>query len=402
MLLTSDARKAVEVIRGLGGRPLLVGGCIRDHFLGIESKDIDIEVHGPVEPKKLQWELAQVGRVDVVGMSFGVLKFGRDVDISFPRRDSKTGDGHNGFTIQVDSTMTVEEALGRRDFTINSVAMDASTGVIIDPFGGLDDLRDRVLRHTSEAFSDDPLRVLRAVQFSSRLGMSIADETLTLCRELAPRLSELSKERIWVEWEKILTKGVSMDRVGDAVDQIGLLGMFPGWDREHTWFVDEMLKNIPDIKGERRAQMILGQQFLGRGELLEEFLVAIDAPIWLRKGSRKLVSHPKVGWPEGTGHFVRAAARLLAPVSLRDWLTVRGTMSPHRTWVTAEALGVLDAPKTPLLTGDHLKALGLTPGPVFGEILRAAVDAQDRRGWETVEEALAWFDKRANHWAGFA
>lgn len=402
MLLTRDARKAVEVIKSLGGRPLLVGGCIRDHFLGIVSKDIDIEVHGPVTPEQVQTALSAVGRVDSVGVAFGVIKFGRDVDISFPRRDSKTGDGHTGFTIQVDSTMTVEEALSRRDFTINSIAMDASTGVIIDPFGGLDDLRDRVLRHTSEAFSDDPLRVLRAVQFSSRLGMSIADETLTLCRELAPRLSELSKERIWVEWEKILTKGVSMDRVGDAVDQIGLLGMFPGWDREHTWFVDEMLKNIPDIKGERRAQMILGQQFLGRGDLLEEFLVAIDAPIWLRKGSRKLVSHPKVGWPEGTGHFVRAAARLLAPVSLRDWLTVRGTMSPHRTWVTAEALGVLDAPKTPLLTGDHLKALGLTPGPVFGEILRAAVDAQDRRGWETVEEALAWFDKRANHWAGFA
>lgn len=133
-MLTPDAERAVEVITALGGRPLLVGGCVRDRLLGIESKDIDIEVHGPVSPEALIEALSAEGRVDAVGMSFGVIKFGRDVDISFPRRDSKTSSGHTGFTIEVDQTMTVLEALSRRDFTINSMAMDPLTDELIDPF----------------------------------------------------------------------------------------------------------------------------------------------------------------------------------------------------------------------------------------------------------------------------
>ena len=401
-MLTTDANKAVNVIRKLGGRPLLVGGCVRDHILGIKSKDIDIEVHGPVTPVQVQNALLEVGRVDAVGMSFGVLKFGRDVDISFPRRDSRTGDGHTGFTIQVDPTMTIEEALSRRDFTINSMAMDTATGEVIDPFGGLADLREGLIRHTSDAFSDDPLRVLRAVQFSARLNMSIADETLTLCRELAPRLVELSKERIWVEWEKILTKGISMDRVGDAIDQIGLLGMFPGWERESTWFTDEMLGENRDLKGERRERMILGTQFLSRPEVLDDFLRLIDAPIWLRRDAKLLASRAtRTDWAGvSCASQARQLSRQFKSVTLRDRLIVKQAQGCD-VWLSAEAQGILDAPLKPLLTGEHLKDLGMTPGPVFGKILKEALEVQDREGWTTETEALAWFQARLNHWSSW-
>lgn len=391
-MLTTDANKAVNVIRKLGGRPLLVGGCVRDHILGIKSKDIDIEVHGPVTPVQVQNALLEVGRVDAVGMSFGVLKFGRDVDISFPRRDSRTGDGHTGFTIQVDPTMTIEEALSRRDFTINSMAMDTATGEVIDPFGGLADLREGLIRHTSDAFSDDPLRVLRAVQFSARLNMSIADETLTLCRELAPRLVELSKERIWVEWEKILTKGISMDRVGDAIDQIGLLGMFPGWERESTWFTDEMLGENRDLKGERRERMILGTQFLSRPEVLDDFLRLIDAPIWLRRDAKLLATRPDFD-SDSAEHQARLLARHFQSVTLRDALIIRRGVG-GTIWESAEAQGILDAPLPPFLNGDHLAGREIKPGPIFGVILKAALEAQDRRGWTTKREAREWFEKR--------
>ena len=388
MKLTADAEAAIKVIKSLGGRPLLVGGCVRDHFLGLESKDIDIEVHGPVTPQQVRLALAEVGRVDAVGMSFGVLKFGRDVDVSFPRRDSKTGAGHCGFKIEVDQTMTVQEALSRRDFTINSIAMDPTTGVIEDPFGGMADLTARVIRHTSDAFADDPLRVVRAIQFSARLDFDIAPETQALCRELAPRIAELSVERLWAEWEKILTKGQKLERIADAVRAFGLVSVFPGWLT--AFMADDLLLKHPDLKGERRARMILGAQFEGRPAELAKFLKAIDAPIWLRRDAKLLATRPDFD-SDSAEHQARLLARHFQSVSLRDALIIRRGVG-GTIWESAEAQGILEAPLPPFLNGDHLAGREIKPGPIFGVILKAALVAQDRQGWTTKRQAREWFE----------
>lgn len=378
--LSQDAQTAVETITALGGHALLVGGFVRDRLLSIESKDIDIEIHGGVDADALIKALATQGRVDTVGRAFGVIKFGQDVDLSFPRRDSKVGDGHTGFEIEVDATMTIEEALRRRDFTINSIALDPVTGEIIDPFKGQLDLISHTIRHTDDStFADDPLRVLRGVQFASRFGFVFASKTARLAQEIAHRFEELSVERVWVEWEKILTKGQSMQAVTEALIDTGWIQHFPEWGASAR--VTDRIVRRSGLTGEDRAILILGAQFAGREESLKTFLKRIDAPIWLRRAS-VLVA---------TRHDFRTKDPALE-ARLISRITGRGLFD---LWLQAHQL--TDKPisrqrlaEPALLTGDDLIRLGRKPGPDFGTTLKAALQAQDLEGWTEKEEALAW------------
>src|SRR5262245_18395797 len=190
-------------VRDLGGRALIVGGWVRDRLLGHESKDIDLEVFGlPVD--RLRSLLEQAGRVEAVGESFQVFKIA-DLDVALPRRESKIGRGHRGFTVAGDPEMTVEEAARRRDFTINAISGDplGPEDAYVDPFGGRGDLEARVLRVVDPAtFGDDSLRVLRGVQFAARFDLTMDEGTRALCR--AVPLDDLPAERIWGEIEKLL------------------------------------------------------------------------------------------------------------------------------------------------------------------------------------------------------
>ena len=147
----------------------LVGGCVRDWLLGLPNKDFDLEVFG-VTYEQLVEALGPWGRTDLVGRSFGVVKLttpgGHTFDFTVPRRDSKTAAGHKGFVITFEPDLTLKEAAARRDFTINSLMYDPRGGEVLDFFGGVSDLRNRLLRHTSAAFGEDPLRVLRGMQFA--------------------------------------------------------------------------------------------------------------------------------------------------------------------------------------------------------------------------------------------
>ncbi len=195
-------------------RSLIVGGFVRDVLCGGHPKDIDMEIYG-VAPERLESLLQQLypGLVNTVGRSFGILKIhlGDDVefDVSIPRRESKSGQGHAGFLIDSDPAMTTTEAARRRDFTINAIAADPLTGEIIDPFGGIADLTDRLLRVTDpERFQDDPLRVYRAVQFAARLHLRIESHSRELMREMVARgdLDQLSRERVTEELKKLFVR----------------------------------------------------------------------------------------------------------------------------------------------------------------------------------------------------
>src|SRR5213083_2232564 len=132
------AHSIAEAVRQAGGRALIVGGWVRDRLLGIESTNIDIEVFG-VPADRLRTLLESSGRVEAVGASFQVYKVG-EVDVSLPRRDSKSGRGHRGFDVTGDPSMTVEQAARRRDFTINAIAWDPLTDDYIDPLDGRADI----------------------------------------------------------------------------------------------------------------------------------------------------------------------------------------------------------------------------------------------------------------------
>ena len=153
--LALDVARAVE---RAGGRALIVGGWVRDRLLGRDSKDIDLEVYG-VPAASLRALLERVGPVNTVGESFTVYKVG-PLDIALPRRESKTGRGHRGFSVSGDPDLRLEEAARRRDFTINAVAWDPLTEAYLDPCGGRADLERRVLRAVDpKTFGDDSLRV---------------------------------------------------------------------------------------------------------------------------------------------------------------------------------------------------------------------------------------------------
>ncbi len=190
-----------HAVRLAGGRLLLVGGCVRDQFLGIASKDVDCEVFG-IASDRLRVLLEQFGTVNTVGASFGIYKLD-DMDISIPRRDSKSGNGHKGFVVVGDPTMSYEDAARRRDFTINAISFDPLTQEYIDPFNGREDIRNKVLRVVdADRFGDDSLRVLRAVQFAARFGFTLEPASFALCASID--LSDLPAERVWGEFAKLL------------------------------------------------------------------------------------------------------------------------------------------------------------------------------------------------------
>lgn len=199
-------------ILSLGGNIYSVGGSVRDEIIGKESKDLDIIVTGiPIDD--LEKILSEYGRVDLVGKSFGVLKFkpkgsNEEIDVTIPRTEKPTGGGgHKDFEIKSDHTLSIEDDLFRRDLTINAIAKDLY-GNYVDPYGGINDLKRGIIREVNpNAFSDDPLRMLRAVQFSARFGFKIDKKTLNLIRENAVNIKREPKERLVTELEKIVEKG---------------------------------------------------------------------------------------------------------------------------------------------------------------------------------------------------
>ncbi len=195
------------------GKVYFVGGAVRDEFIGKKSKDVDILVQG-LSLNQIAILLQKHGKpvMNEVGGKQAVIKFvpngeKEEVDIAIPRSEVKSGKGHKGFDIKVDPNMSIEEDLKRRDFTINAIAKDKE-GNIIDPFNGQDDLKKKIIRIVNpQAFSDDPLRMLRAVQFSSRFNFTIEPKTLNMIREKANTIKEISGERIKIEFDKIVKKG---------------------------------------------------------------------------------------------------------------------------------------------------------------------------------------------------
>src|SRR5262245_15598940 len=164
------AREIALAVRDAGGRALIVGGWVRDRLLGHPSTNIDLEVFG-VASERVRQILESFGRVEAVGESFQVYKVG-DIDVSLPRRDSKSGRGHRGFVVVGDPSMSVEDAARRRDFTINAIAWEPLTEEYFDPFDGRGDLAARRLRMVDpQTFPDDSLRVLRGIRFAARFDL---------------------------------------------------------------------------------------------------------------------------------------------------------------------------------------------------------------------------------------
>jgi tRNA nucleotidyltransferase (CCA-adding enzyme) len=218
----------VRVLEEAGGDVYEVGGPVRDSLLPREVKDHDLLCRG-LEMRRISSLLAPLGKVAAVGKSFGVIKFWPDdspgtcVDIALPRKERSTGIGHRDFEVDYDPAMPVEEDLGRRDFTINAMALSYADGRLIDPYGGRGDLDRRILRMVfPRAFEEDPLRLVRAVQFAARFGLRIEPATMEAMAACAKLVSTVSGERIAAELVKLM--GAQKPSIGfDIMLRTGLL-----------------------------------------------------------------------------------------------------------------------------------------------------------------------------------
>ena len=434
------------------GRAYVVGGGVRDWLLGIANKDLDIEVFG-VGYETLARALSRWGRTDLVGRSFGVVKLtmsdGRVYDFSIPRRDSKIAPGHRGFEIAFDPDITPEAAASRRDFTINALMFDPRRAEVLDFFGGREDLSRRVLRHTSEAFAEDPLRVLRGMQFVARFDLTTAPETLALCRRIKGSYGELAVERVREEWFKWAEKSTMPSRGLRLLAETGWVEHFPEvaaligtpqdpeWHPEgdvfvHTGHCLDALVKLPGwLTAETESRVVYSLAVLahdfakpqttheamkdGRlrivspgheeagGPLADSFLQRINAPLAVRERVVPLVKNHLAHLQTLNDRAVRRLARRLEPATIAELavvITADQFGRPPRPQMVSEnvsallenaaALQVQSSAPRPILMGRHLIDLGLRPGQEFRIILEAAYEAQLEGGFFDLPQALNW------------
>jgi tRNA nucleotidyltransferase (CCA-adding enzyme) len=439
------ALAVARAARERGGRALVVGGFVRDRLLGRPSKDVDVEVFG-IPEVVLPGMLAAIGRVEPVGRAFPVFKLG-PIDVALPRRESKSGRGHTAFTVQGDPDMSFEEAARRRDFTINAISWDPLTDEYVDPCHGRADLDQRRLRVVDRrTFADDSLRVLRALQFAARFEATLDDEAMRICRAIP--IDDLPAERLWGEFEKLLlvaerpSIGFALARALGVVEQIlpEMVPLYtcpqdPEWHPEgdvwtHTLMViDEARRRNADLDRPRRATLMLGAVCHDLGKptttaftegrwrspgheaagvdpatrLLDRFNINTLDGFDVRGQVLALVAEhlrpmafSKTRDTVRDGAFRRLAAKvdleLLARFAYADSAGRAGTFdSSGVDWFLerARALGVEHEAPKPLLLGRHLIALGVTPGPRMGQILRAVYERQLDGEVTTPDEAIA-------------
>ncbi len=191
-----------------------VGGYVRDYLMSVSSQDVDWVVTGATEAELMANPPFYIKSFTKVGAEFPVFMSDQGDEWALARRERKSGKGYHGFDVEFGPEVTIEEDLSRRDLTINAMAIeffdDAKTRImdIVDPFNGQEDMKNKVLRHTSDAFADDPVRVLRLARFRARFGpeWTVASETVALVSQMAKRgvLNELTAERVWKELSRAL------------------------------------------------------------------------------------------------------------------------------------------------------------------------------------------------------
>lgn len=447
----SIAYDIAQLVKNAGGRALLVGGCVRDELLGCECDDIDIECFG-IEPDVLIKELSSRYELDLVGASFCVIKLLREnVDVALPRRETKLGLGHRAFETECDPSLSVRDAAARRDFTINAIYKDPLTGEFVDPWGGKDDLEKRILRHVSPHFSEDPLRVLRGMQFVARFGLEAAAETIEICRAMA--IENLARERLFEEWAKLLLKGTKISKGLEFLRATGWVKYYPelerliGCEQDPNWhpegdvwnhtlccldaFALEREKRSEEGRGDRREDLIVGFavlchdfgkpactrydpvkkriRSLGHDDAGVEptvsFLERLTNEEKLLKEVPPLVRfhmRPFSMWRDKSSDSAirRLAAkvvridRLVRVAAADDLGRPPYPSSPeHLQWLADQArrLEVESAAPFPIVRGRDLIALGMKPSVEFGKILSALYEAQLDGKFSTLEEAISFF-----------
>lgn len=447
-----DLRLALDIaeaVKAFGGQAFVVGGYSRDLIMRdfgyeLSSKDIDLEVYGvPID--ELQKLLGNFGKVDAVGKSYQALKI-KGVDVTIPRRDSKKGSGHGAIEAVGDPYMSIPEAAKRRDLTINAIMVDPLTGKIEDPYNGISDIQNKILRVVDKnTFVEDSLRVLRVMQFAGRFGYTVDPETIALCRETSP--ADQTASRFKEEWWKMLLRSPKPSYGLEIGDQLGIfekihpeIAALKGVQQDKEWHpegdVMTHTKMVLDVASEvtirenlpvedRLVVMLaalthdfgkpgvtkfedgkwraIGHEIAG-GKPALKFLETIGTPKdMIDKILPLIVAHD---WPmmeEISDTAIRRVTKRLEPANLDMLLMVfeadsrgRGTDAlsafDHSKVLEikrrAEELGVSKEAIKPLVTGKDLMEIGMKPSTNFGVVIAYVFEEQQQGRINTKKEAV--------------
>jgi tRNA nucleotidyltransferase (CCA-adding enzyme) len=426
--LLKTTLELARLFQDAGGNLLMVGGSVRDLIWREYPKELDFEARG-LSVEEIKSLLSPHFKCNEVGKAFGVLKIkGQPIEIALPRTEIKTGSGHKGFIIDVDPNLPFEEAVLRRDFTINALGLNPLTDELFDPCRGRQDIADRILSHVGPAFKEDPLRVLRGMQFIARFQLTPKPSTIDICQSMD--MENLAPERIYEEWKKLILKGVNLTEGLNFLQDTGWVKYFPellaliGCDQEPEWHPEGdvwvhtlhcMDAFAQERVGDDWEDLVVGLAVLchdlgkplttkigkdGRirspmheakgEEPTRSFLSRLTTQVDLHEQVVPLVRRhlsPRTFYKDqaGDGAIRRLANKVkridrLVRVAAADIAgrPPRKDEFPEGPWLLqrAEELKVKDSAPQPIILGRHLIEHGLRPGPAFGPILKQCFEAQ--------------------------
>ena len=427
-----------------GGNLLLVGGSVRDLLIGISPHELDFEARG-LSLEQIKKLLSEKFRCDEVGKAFGVLRIkGFPIEIALPRTEKKSGIGHKGFDVEIDPDLPFEKAVQRRDFTINAMAFDPLERVLLDPCNGREDLRNRILRHVGPAFCEDPLRVLRGMQFIARFDLSPNQETVDVCKSM--EMENLAPERIFEEWKKLILKGKNISGGLNFLKDTGWVKYFPelsaliGCEQDPEWHPegDVWVHTLHCMDAFARER--IGEEWedlvVGFGVLCHD----LGKPLTTKIGDDGRIRSP-LHEPKGEAPTRSFLSRMTNQVDLQEQVVplVRRHLTPRTfykdkasdgairrlankvkridrlvrvasadikgrppreddfpegPWLIkrAEELEVKDSEPKPIILGRHLIDRGLKPGPAFSPILEQCFEEQLDGTFKDLEGGLSFLD----------
>ncbi|WP_330848072.1 CCA tRNA nucleotidyltransferase [Aliarcobacter butzleri] len=363
-------------LQELGSKPILVGGCVRDSFLNKKIKDYDIEIFNFDSLEILEKSLKKFGNVNLVGKSFGVLTLKideYDFDFSLPRIEKKVGNSHQDFEVSTNANLSFKEAAIRRDFTINAIGYDYFKNEILDPFGGMNDLKNKIIKHIDDkTFVEDSLRVYRSVQFVSRFEFKIDENTKILCKKIVSsgELKFLPKERVFEELKKLFLKSKKPSLGLSLLKEFNIMNI-----EQNLEEIDNLAFILKDKNYDDFRKLYLFYSCLCKGMNEDETYSFIKN----LTDDKKFIKNILILNETNLTNDIKILKRLSLKLKLEDLIVLNQAFKNQISLEIFEILknlDILNTPIKPLVLGKDLIKLGFVPSERFKEILDFAFDLQ--------------------------
>ncbi|MCT7569349.1 CCA tRNA nucleotidyltransferase [Aliarcobacter butzleri] len=356
---------------------MLVGGCVRDSFLNKKIKDYDVEIFNFDSLEILEKSLKKFGNVNLVGKSFGVLTLKideYDFDFSLPRIEKKVGNSHTDFEVSTNANLSFKEAAIRRDFTINAIGYDYFKNEILDPFGGMNDLKNKIIKHIDDkTFVEDSLRVYRSVQFASRFEFKIDENTKILCKKIVSsgELKFLPKERVFEELKKLFLKSKKPSLGLNLLKEFNIIMNI----EQNLEEIDNLAFILKDKNYDDFRKLYLFYSCLCKSMNEDETFSFIKNLTDDKKFIKNILTLNETNLTND----IKILKRLSLKLKLEDLIVLnqafKNTISLE-VFEILKSLDILNTPIKPLVLGKDLIKLGFAPSEKFKEILDFAFDLQ--------------------------